>query len=141
MAHVPYGYDIIDGKAVINAGEAANLKTIFELYIGGAALQEAGKKVGLTVRHSSIGRMLRKELYTGTDFYPAIIDKETFNKAEEERLRRAKAMNRIYDYSNITKEERQRQKYHLAKVERRFEDPFEQAAYAYSQIESEEING
>lgn len=141
MAHVPYGYDIIDGKAVVNPEKAEKLRTIFELYISGAALKEAGNKVGFEVQHSNIGRMLRKELYLGTDFYPAIIDKETFDKAEEERMRRATAFGRIYDYSQVKGTERQRYNYHLAPVERKFDNPFEQAAYAYSQIESEEIHG
>lgn len=141
MAHVPYGYDIVDGKAVVNQDKAEKLRTIFELYISGTALKEAGNKVGLEVQHSSIGRMLRKDLYLGTDFYPAIIEKETFDKAEEERMRRATALGRIYDYSQVKKIEKQHYNYHLDPVERKFVDPFEQAAYAYSQIESEEIHG
>lgn len=141
MAHVPYGYDIVDGKAVVNQEKAEKLRIIFELYISGMALKETGNKVGLEVQHSSISRMLRKALYLGTDFYPAIIDKEIFDKAEEERMRRATALGRIYDYSLVKEIEKQHYTYHLAPVERKFDDPFEQVAYAYSQIESEEIHG
>lgn len=140
MSHVPFGYDIIDGKAVVNEENAEKLKTIFSLYLSGVALKEAGAKVGLTVQHSSIGRMLRNTAYLGTDFYPAIIDKETFDKAEEERMKRAKYLNRIYDYSNIEEKQRERKYYHLGNVERKYDDPFKQAAFAYSQIESEDKN-
>lgn len=141
MAHIPFGYDIIDGKAVVNEGNAEKLRTIFSLYLSGVALREAGAKVGLTLQHSSIGKMLRNSAYLGNDFYPAIIDKETFDKAEEERKKRAKYLNRSYDYSNIEEKPRERKHYHLGKVERKYDDPFKQASYAYSQIESEDKNG
>ena len=39
--------------------------------------------------------MLRNKKYLGDDYYPAIIDKETFDKAEEIRMSRAKALGRV----------------------------------------------
>ena len=35
--------------------------------------------------------------YLGDDYYPAIIDKETFDKAEEIRMERAKALGRVWE--------------------------------------------
>ena len=45
----------------------------------------------------SAGRMLRNKKYLGDDYYPAIIDKETFDRAEEIRRSRAKALGRVWE--------------------------------------------
>ena len=96
----------------------------------------AAEKVGLNLYHGSAGRMLRNKKYLGDDYYPAIIDKETFDKAEEIRMSRAKALGRVRELegkkailfpTNFT----------IPAVRKVSDDPFEQAAYAYSLIESE----
>ena len=50
---------------------------------------------GLKLYHGSVGRMLQNKKYLGDDYYPAIIDKETFDKAEEIRMYRAMALGRV----------------------------------------------
>ena len=87
MRHIPYGYRIENGRAVIDEKQAATVRDFFQNYISGMALMPAAEKAGLKLYHGSAGRMLRNKKYLGDDYYPAIIDKETFDKAEE--IRRA----------------------------------------------------
>ena len=91
MRHIPYGYRIENGRAVIDEVQAVMVREFFQNYLSGMALMPAAEKAGLKLYHGSAGRMLRNKKYLGDDYYPVIIDK----------------------------------------------DPFEQAAYAYSLIESE----
>lgn len=136
MTHTPYGYKIVNGEAVIDEVKAEQIRKLFELYLGGAGLATCSKETGINKTHASIGRMLRDEKYLGTEFYPAIIDKESFDAAEVERMKRAKALGRIYEYQEERKEALL-YKYRLGKVEPKFKDPFKQAEYAYNQIERE----
>ena len=96
MRHIPYGYRIENGRAVIDEEQAATVRDFFQNYISGMALMPAAEKVGLNLHHGSAGRMLRNKKYLGDDYYPAIIDKETFDKAEEIRMSRAKALGRVW---------------------------------------------
>ena len=84
-AHIPYGYRIVDGKAVVDEVQAEQVRSFFEEYISGKALKVAAENVGLKIFHGSAGRMLRNTHYLGDDYYPAIIDQELFDKAEKER--------------------------------------------------------
>ena len=67
---------------------------------------------------------------------PAIIDKETFDKAEEVRMSRAKALGRGVGMEG-KKEPIFPTRFSIPTVKKVSDDPFEQAAYAYSLIESE----
>ena len=138
MKHTPYGYRIVGGKAVIDEEQAANLRKFYEAYISGMALTPAAEQAGLKIYHGSAGRMLRNKKYLGDDFYPAIIDQELFDKAEEVRKSRAEALGRIWDLKPkepvVFPTE-----FTMPVVKKVFADPFEQAAFAYSLIESEEV--
>jgi hypothetical protein len=136
MAHIPYGYKIINGRAMVDEEQAENIRELYEGYISGLALTEAAEKIGLKLSHSSVGRMLRNRHYLGDDFYPAIIDKVTFDKAEEVRIVRASSLGRIRE---IEKQEKSKSMVHftMLRVQLKYTDPFEQAKYAYGLIESE----
>lgn len=141
MKHIPYGYRIENGAAVVDEAEATVVRDFFNYYISGLALMAAAKKVGLKLYHGSAGRMLRNTKYLGDDYYPAIIDQKTFDKAEEVRLGRAKALGRVRELKSA-KEAPFPTKFTMPAVKAVYEDPFQQAAYAYSLIESEvEQNG
>lgn len=135
-AHIPYGYRIEDGKAVVDEIQAEQVRTFFAEYISGKALKAAAETVGLKVFHGSAGRMLRNTHYLGDDYYPAIIDRELFNKAEEERQSRANQLGRVRE---LTVKERPAVPLHftMGKQTKVCYDPYEQAEYAYSLIESE----
>lgn len=136
MRHIPYGYKIENGMAVIDEEEAAMVREFFDYYISGLALMAAAKKVGLNLYHGSAGRILRNEKYLGDDYYPAIIDREIFDKAEEMRMSRAKALGRVRELETKTEAEFPT-RFSMAAVKQVYGDPFEQAAYAYSLIERE----
>ncbi len=78
----------------------------------------------------------RNKKYLGDDYYPAIIDKETFDKAEEIRMSRAKALGRVWELEG-KKDLIFPTSFSMPAVKKVSDDPFEQAAYAYSLIESE----
>ena len=136
MRHIPYGYRIKNGQAVIDEEQAAAVRKFFQNYISGLALVPAAEKAGLKLYHGSAGRMLRNKKYLGDDYYPAIIDKETFDKAEEIRMDRAKALGRVWELEG-KKDIHFPASFSMPAVKKVSDDPFEQAAYAYSLIESE----
>ena len=136
MRHIPYGYRIENGRAVIDEEQAAAVRDFFQNYISGMALVPAAEKVGLKLYHGSTGRMLRNKKYLGDDYYPAIIDKEIFDKAEEIRMDRAKALGRVWELEG-KKDILFPTSFTIPTVRKVSDDPFKQAAYAYSLIESE----
>ncbi len=136
MRHIPYGYRIENGRAVIDEVQAVMVREFFQNYLSGMALMPAAEKAGLKLYHGSAGRMLRNKKYLGDDYYPTIIDKETFDKAEEVRMSRAKALGRVWELEG-KKEPTFPTSFSMPAVKKVSDDPFEQAAYAYSLIESE----
>lgn len=136
MAHIPYGYKIVNGQAEVDVEQADKIRMFFEGYISGLALNVASEKVGLKLVHSSAGKILRNKRYLGDDFYPAIIDKETFDIAEEMRIARADSLGRIRELEKKPKKE-PILLFIMPKVQLKYADPFVQAEYAYGLIESE----
>ena len=134
--NIPYGYRIVDGKAIIDKDEAEQVRRLFEEYISGKALKVAAENVGLKIFHSSAGKILRNTRYLGDDYYPAIICREVFEKAEEERQSRARKLGRIWELK--TKElPAVPISFTMGLPIKFFDDPYEQAEYEYSLIESE----
>ncbi len=80
--------------------------------------------------------MLRNTHYLGDEYYPAIIEKELFDKAEEIRIARAGKLGRIRELEKVP-DVTVDTHFSLKEVPVKFSDPFEQAEYAYSLIESE----
>lgn len=136
MPHNPYGYRIVDGKAEVDEEQAVKVRSLFDNYISGMGLKAAAEKAGLTIYHGSAGRMLRNTHYLGDEYYPAIIDKETFDKAEERRQETAKYLNK---YKELKPQERPPvpTKFSMAEPSEEFVDPYRQAEYIYGLIESE----
>ena len=48
-AHIPYGYRIVDGKAVVDEVQAEQVRSFFEEYISGKALKVAAENMGLFI--------------------------------------------------------------------------------------------
>lgn len=139
MRHIPFGYRIENGKALIDEEAAEQIKVLFQSYLSGDSLETAAKKAGIKAFHSGVGRILRNKRYLGDEYYPAIIDPDTFNAAEAERFLRAEQLGRIYE----PKEEKEvvyPTDFCIQKGTEKFDDPFAQAEYAYSLIEIMEVN-
>lgn len=136
MSHTPFGYRIENGKAIIDETAAEQIKVLFQSYMSGDSLATAAKKAGINGFHSSIGRILRNKRYLGDEFYPAIIDKDIFNTAEAERIMRSERLGR-----NRKPKQEKEAVYPITFLMKagteEFDDPFAQAEYAYSLIETE----
>lgn len=137
MAYVPYGYAITDGIVTVDEKEAEQVRLFFEKYISGLSLAVAGEQAGIEKTHSSMGLILKNVSYLGSDVYPAIIDKETFDKAEEVRTKRAKDLGRIAELAAFTSPS-PIERFKMKKSEGKLPDePVMRAEYLYSLIESE----
>lgn len=137
MSHIPFGYFIKDGKACVDKNKASQIKMIYKSYLSGMSMIDAVASAGLEMTHSTVKRILTNKHYLGDDYYPPIVDEDLFKKASEERQRRAEFLNRnnrIKDtvlpnipISFCWKDDSDY-----------FDDPYMQAQYLYSLIESEE---
>ena len=136
MAHIPYGYKIVNGKAEVDEEQAEAVRKLFDGYIAGLGLKPTAENAGLEIYHGSAGRILRNTHYLGDEYYPAIIDKERFDKAEEIRIARASSLGRVRELETPPKLAADK-KFTMPSVKMKFADPYAQAEYAYSLIESE----
>ena len=137
MEHIPLGYKIVDGCAVVDEPTVKQIKETYKYYFEGKSLVDAAKEAGFKMKHTTVKRMLSNKKYLGTDYYPQIIDEETIERFQEELTRRAANLGRL------GRKGRERNKviptaFHFKTAEFTFPDPFEQAKYIYSLIESEE---
>lgn len=137
MSHTPFGYQIKNGKAIVDMEEAEKIRVLFQSYLAGAALTTAAKEAAIHVSHSSIHHILQTTHYIGDDYYPAIIDADTFTAAQKEITNRAKKLGRIREPKK-TSPVLYPTTFSLAEKTQTYTDPFQQAEYAYSLIESEE---
>lgn len=141
VCHIPYGYRIENGKAVLDEQTAERVKTLFKSYLSGEALIIAAGIAGIKADHGKIGSMLRNKHYLGDTYYPAIIDRDTFAAAEAERIRRAVKLGRIWEPKTKTKVVYPTT-FRIREGTEKFDDPFMQAEYTYSLIETEgQANG
>lgn len=136
MGHTPFGYRIENGKAVIDNEAADQIRTLYQSYLSGDSLDTASIKAGIKSFHAGIGRMLQTTRYLGDEYYPAIIDPNIYAAAQAERIKRAEKLGRIRQ----PKEEKEvvfPTAFHMNEATQKFDDPFQQAEYAYSLIKSE----
>ena len=137
MAYIPYGYSITDGIVTVDEKEEKQVRIFFKKYISGFSLAVAGEQAGIEKTHSSMGLILKNVNYLGNDVYPAIIDKETFDKAEEVRSKRAKDLGRIAELAAFTSPS-PIERFKMNKSEGKLpDDPVMRAEYLYNLIESE----
>lgn len=138
MGHTPFGYQIQNGTAVIDAAAADQLRVLYAGYRDGMTQEAAAAAAGLHLTHSCVGRLLRNQHYVGDDFYPAIIDHETYEQVQTERVRRSAAMGRLH----LTPKRREHPiatQFHMQNVMEHYDDPARQAEYIYSLLEREEV--
>lgn len=133
--HTPYGYRIENGIAVICEEQAEQIRKIYTGYLGGLSLRNAAKEVGMSVTHSSVKRLLQNPHYLGDDFYPAIIDRETFDAFEVERQRREEALGRDKQEKKTMEAGPAPTSFWMRPATQTFSEPYQQAEYLYSLIE------
>ena len=137
MRHTPYGYDTVDGKAVVNEEKAEQIRKICENYLGGMSFMAAAEDVGLSMSHCRVKRMIQNERYLGDEFYPAILTRETADQIEKERIRREKMLGRNDRVKKALPEAKVYTGFNALKIVQKYKDPIRQAEYAYSQIRNE----
>lgn len=140
MGHTPFGYKMDNGLIVIDDVKSSQLRKMFDLYLDGMSFSAIAIVLDLTTSHSGIKRMLLNKKYLGDNYYPALIAKETFDKVPTEIQRRAVALGRLNRTSKI-KETIIPSAFTVGNIKESFDDPFRQAEYIYSLIESEVSDG
>lgn len=137
MSHTPYGYRIKNGQAFVDEVAAEKIRQLYKNYLAGLSLENAAKEVGINASHGTVKHIMENRRYLGDDFYPAIIDVDTFTEAMLERERRMKALGRTDRIKPVIRKTapvhfrfRESKEYH--------DSPSAQAEYLYSLIESED---
>lgn len=130
------GYKTENGITVIDEYSAKQIRTLCQLYLSGLSLTVSAEEAGLSTYHGTVKRILSNRRYLGDGFYPAIIDEDTFNKAKAELIKRATKLGRINKVQKI-KEIIIPKQFIIKPMKKHFDNPFEQAEYLYSLIESE----
>lgn len=138
MGHTPLGYRIENGIAVIDEEAAAKVRQLYKNYLGGLSLTNAAKEAGIKALHAGAKRIMQNEHYLGDDFYPSIIDKETFHAAGVEIRRRSAKLGRDDRYKAPEAKEAPIL-FRFKDIKEYYDNPVKQAEYLYSLIESEVI--
>lgn len=136
--HIPFGYRIENGAAVVIPEKAVQVREIYDAYLAGKAYEKAARTAGLFLPHTSVKRLLQNKHYLGDEFYPAIIDRPTFEAAEAERLRRAELLGRTRVKERADEPRRVKSHFTMRPAANIPMEAYERAAYIYSLIESEE---
>lgn len=136
MGHTPYGYRIENGIAVIDEEAAEKLRKLYENYLSGMSLKAAASEAGIETYHGTAKRLMMTQHYLGDDFYPAIIDKETYQKAQEELINRAAALG-ILNRATKQLAIKTPTLFTIRDIEKHFVNPATQAEYIYSLIDCE----
>lgn len=136
MSHTPYGYKIENGVVGIEEEEAEKIRKLYQGYLTGLALTVAAKQAGIDTYHGTAGRMLRNTHYLGDEYYPTIVGREMFNSVEAERQKRARQLGRIRELK-LKEEIVLPTNFRIKKITKKHQNPFKQAEYVYSLIESE----
>ena len=89
---IPYGYKMENGVLLVNDEEAVQIRRIFEMRVNDMGVYAIGKMLYekqipffSDTRDKAIKKasaILYKQIYTGAKGYPAIVDKETFDKVQ-----------------------------------------------------------
>ncbi|HOO07871.1 recombinase family protein [Ruminococcus sp.] len=125
-----YGYKIVDGKVIVDEQEAAVVINIFNGYLSGMSLRDAATNAGRPMVHSMVKRIISNFCYVGDDFYPAIVSRQTFARANAELIRRSEkhgGKKRLQLPPVYTE-------FEISEPEMHFDDPIKQAEYIYSLI-------
>ena len=88
MARIPYGYQIVMGQAEPHPEEVDRLVHFMERYAAGSSVADAAKESGVDRAIANLTKMLRNEVYLGTDYYPPLVSEDLFERVQEEHERR-----------------------------------------------------
>lgn len=137
---VIYGYKIVNGMAEVDFQQATNLRQMFSLYLKGLSIRDAAREAGIEKSACHCGKYLADSRYMGDEFYPQIIDEETYNQVQAERQRRNHRTTgkRAYRYHTIVVQDRF--KWNIAPNDRKIMLELtgaKRAAFLYDHIDGE----
>ena len=108
---MPLGYKIVDGKVIIDEEKVAVIKKMFEDYQNGLSLHAIAKELIATGvlnannkpnwNHGSVGKILQNIKYVGDEFYPQMIDKETFESVQKRRKKKEQELGRTLQANSM----------------------------------------
>lgn len=84
----PYGYKIENGHAVLDPEAAPKVRSFFRHYLSGLPVSPACIAAKVDREPHSSWKLLVDRRYLGDDFYPQLIDRETFEAVQRERAKR-----------------------------------------------------
>ena len=103
--HIPLGYCIENGRAMIEPETAEIVRKVFEAYLNGTSTYRIAKELtGQRVlnasgqpswNHGSVGKILDNCRYLGDEMYPQMIEQEIFEQVQERRKQKAEELGRI----------------------------------------------
>ncbi|MGN0362481.1 MAG: hypothetical protein ACI4ET_06540 [Bilifractor sp.] len=131
MRSIPYGYRIVEGKAIADAEESKKIVAAFERYAAGDSLRKISEDLGIGRYHRGMALILTDEKYLGTEFYPQIIDKALFEKVQKIRAKRKEQHARP---PRAKEAEKPATRFVLRPGTKHLSDPFAQAQYIYGRI-------
>lgn len=138
MSHIPLGYRIQNSVAETDEINTEKVRKLYQCYLETGSMNAAAAMAGIDKTHSSIGKILRNRIYLGTEFYPKIIDEALFCEVQikiKEKYELMKRKNKPEKTINW------KIRFSVEKIKMKFENPYEQAEYAYSQILEERYEG
>ncbi len=136
MAHIPYGYRIIGGKACICEEEQEKIIQFYRAYLEGNSIRDAGWKAGIERSRAGLTKILENEVYLGDDYYPALVGEKVFLQVREERRRRYRQQgepdsSRKLDFIPVP------DSFSLREGGQKYEDPVKEAEAIYARIKAE----
>ena len=79
---IPYGYQIVNGKAIPHPVEAPQVKELFDLYVAGMSIKQSGAIAEIHRTPTALKHILLNPIYRGSDpFYPALVTTESSERA------------------------------------------------------------
>ena len=79
---IPYGYQIVGGKAEPHPVEAPQVKELFELYLDGLSCIQAGRLAEIPRSPGAIKHIIMNPIYGGSDpYYPALVPADDSERA------------------------------------------------------------
>ena len=102
------------------------------------SLSKASSAAGIKTYHGTAKRLMETAHYLGDSFYPAIIDTPTYKRANAELTARATTMGRL-NKTTLLPTKTAPTGFTIGEITNHFPDPFKQAEYLYTLIESEAI--
>ena len=133
ITHIPFGYCFKDGEPSIDDDNGPKVIRLFELYLNGYSLADAGENIGISTWHCGISRIITNRAYLGEGIFPRLISDEVLEKAQQERYIRAARLGRL-NKNHKDRKPHIASNFILESTECDIEDPILKAEYLYSQI-------